>query len=244
MKATVESQDAIIRTIRIEVPLKTVAEELDSAYKELGRVVTIKGFRKGKVPRNVLRQRFGRRMEDEVLARVIADSFEAALIQHRVQAVSKPELERGELKEGKPYKFTARVEVRPEIELNEIRFDVQEEKVKVTEKMIKEHIDRLREQKAVLVPVEGRDTAQNGDVVILDYRVEQEGKSLGDPVKNAAATVQGVRSHLPGGLEIKESGRQAGALLRHTQCLETTGGPRAQRRVRQGPGQGGLRRHG
>jgi trigger factor len=184
MKATVESQDSIFQTIRVEVPWKTVAEELDRAYRELGRDVAIKGFRKGKVPRNVLRQRFGRRVEEEVLSRVIADSFEAAVIQHRVRVVSKPELERGELKEGKPYKYTARVEISPDIELKEIRFDVEVEKPKVTGKMIQEHIDHLREHRAVLVPIEGRDTAQNGDIAIINYRVEQDGKPLGDETKN------------------------------------------------------------
>jgi len=197
MKATVESQDAIFQTIRVEVPWKTVAEELDRAYKELGREVTIKGFRKGKVPRNVLRQRFGRRVEEEVLSRIIADSFEAAIIQHRVRAVSKPELDRGELKEGKPYKYSARVEVSPEIELKEIRFDVQEQKPKVTAKMVDEHIDGLREQRAVLVPIEGRDTAQNGDIAIIDYKVEQDGKPLGDETKNHELEL-GTGKALPG----------------------------------------------
>jgi len=184
MKATVESQDAIFQTIRVEVPWKTVAEELERAYKELGRGVSIKGFRKGKVPKNVLRQRFGRRVEEEVLSRIIADSFEAAVIQHRVRVVSRPELERGELKEGKPYQYTARVEVSPQIELKEIRFDVEEKKPKVTAKMVDEHIDQLREQRAVLVPIEGRDTAQSGDIAIIDYKVEQNGKPLGDETKN------------------------------------------------------------
>lgn len=197
MKATVESQDAIFQTIRVEVPWKTVAEELDRAYKELGREVSIKGFRKGKVPKNVLRQRFGRRVEEEVLSRVIADSFEAAIIQHRVRAVSKPELERGELKEGKPYKYTARVEVSPQIELKEIRFDVQEKKPKVTAKMVDEQIDGLRDQRAVLVPIEGRDTAQSGDIAIIDYKVEQDGKPLGDETKNHELEL-GTGKALPG----------------------------------------------
>ena len=210
MKATVESQDAIFQTIRVEVPWKTVAEELDRAYKELGRGVTIKGFRKGKVPKNVLRQRFGRRVEDEVLSRIIADSFEAAVIQHRVRVVSRPELERGELKEGKPFTYTARVEVSPQIELKEIRFDVQEKKPKVTAKMVDEHIDHLREQRAVLVPIEGRDTAQSGDIAIIDYKVEQDGKPLGDETKNHEIEL-GSGKALPGfedqvaGMRLKQS---------------------------------------
>jgi len=197
MKATVESQDAIFQTIRVEVPWKTVSEELDRAYKELGREVSIKGFRKGKVPRNVLRQRFGRRVEEEVLSRVIADSFEAAIIQHRVRAVSRPELERGELKEGKPYKYTARVEVSPKIELKEIRFDVEEKKPKVTAEMVDESIGQMREQRAVLVPIEGRDTAQSGDIAIIDYKVEQDGKPLGDETKNHELEL-GAGKALPG----------------------------------------------
>jgi trigger factor len=89
------------------------------------------------------------------------------------------------------------VEVSPEIELKEIRVDVTEKKPKVTAKMLDEYIDGLREQRAVLVPLEGRDTAQNGDIAIIDYKVEQDGKPLGDETRNHELEL-GAGKALPG----------------------------------------------
>jgi trigger factor len=178
MKCNVEHIDSIHKKLSIELPWTMISDELERAYKELSKDITIKGFRKGKIPKNVLRQRFGGKVQDEVLGRVIADSYEAAVIQHRVEPVAKPELERGELKEGKPFAYTAKVEVKPEIELKETQFEITSKKAKVEAEKVEQEIENLREVKAVLVPIEGRDVAQKDDTAIMDYSVSVDGKLL------------------------------------------------------------------
>jgi len=179
MKSTLEVNDALHRTLKVELPWSMLQEELEREYQELAKKVALPGFRKGKVPRGVLKQRYGRQVADEVLARLIQDSYEAALVQNKVFPVARPELERGELREGEPYSYVARVEVRPEIELKQLEgFALGERKVDIQAEAVDHELEHLREARAVLVPVEGRDVAQKGDTAILDYRATQGGKPV------------------------------------------------------------------
>jgi trigger factor len=184
MKTTVDSPDALHKTIKVELPWEMIKDELDRSYKELAGQVSIKGFRKGKVPKSVIRQRYGKKVEDEVLARMITDSYEAALIQNRIQAVSRPELDRGGFKEGQPYSYTARVEITPEIEIKQTSFPIKKAKAKVKAEQVDEEIEKLRDSKAVLVPIDDHDTAKLGDTAIIDYSSTQ----AGEPVKGGDMT--------------------------------------------------------
>jgi trigger factor len=179
MKSTLEVNDALHRTLTVEIPWSMLQEELEREYQELAKKAALPGFRKGKVPRGVLKQRYGRQVSDEVLARLIQDSYEASLVQNKVFPVAKPELTRGELKEGEPYTYVARVEVRPEIELKQLSgFTFAEKKVELQAEAVEHELEHLRDARAILKPVEGRDEAQKGDTAILDYRATRDGKPL------------------------------------------------------------------
>src|SRR4030042_1347805 len=102
MKATVEAADGVFRNIKIELPWTMVEEELERTYKELAKEANLKGFRPGKVPRSVLIQRFGKKVENEVNARLIQDSYEAAVIQNKLLPVSRPEVQPGMIVKGEP----------------------------------------------------------------------------------------------------------------------------------------------
>lgn len=175
MKTNVEVTDPIHRLISIEIPWEMISEELDREYDGLSKKVSIKGFRKGKIPRSVLRQRFSKQVSSDVIARLVQDAYEAALVQNRIRPVAIPDLQRGEIQEGTPYKFTARVEVQPEIELKQIQgFDVQVAQEPLNPAVFEQELENLRASRAVLVPIEGRTDAQKGDVAIVDY-VPSEG---------------------------------------------------------------------
>jgi trigger factor len=175
-----------------------VSKELETAYKELSKEVSIKGFRKGKVPRNILRQRFGKRVEGEVVNRIVSESYEAALIQHKVQPVSRPELNLGKLTQGKPYEYTARVEVRPEIELKNYKFQIEQEQPEFKPEMLEEELDRLRESKAVMVPIEGRTQARAGDAAIIDYQATHDGQAVNGGEMQNHIVLLGSGKSVPG----------------------------------------------
>jgi trigger factor len=225
MKTTVESPDPIHRTISIELPWDMLSEELDREYRQLAGKVQLKGFRKGHVPRNVLRQRYGHQVHADVLARLIQEAYEAALIQNRIQPVALPELERGEFKEGQPYAFTAKVEVQPVIELTKVSgFDVAVEPVEVTAEAVEQEIERLREARAVLLPIEGRSEAHQGDTAILDYTASQAGKPLEGGQKQDHHVELGSGSTVPG-FEDAIVGMQVGQTRQFELTFPTEGFP-------------------
>jgi trigger factor len=199
MKTTVDKTDDLHRNIQIELPWDMISQELDQEYRQLAKKVTIKGFRQGKVPRKVLKQRFGERVQADVLGRLIQEAYEAALIQNRITPVAKPEVERGDFAEGQPYNFSAKVEVQPDIELAKLDgFDVSMETVEVTEEMQAEELEKLRVSRTVLMPLEGRDVAEMGDMAILDYKASQVGTPLQGGEKTDHELELGSGSTVPG----------------------------------------------
>lgn len=198
MKTTVESPDPLHKTIQVEIPWDMIAGEIERSIKELAGQVKLKGFRPGKIPKSVIKQRYGKKAQDEVLSKLVADSYEATLIQKRIRAVAKPEFERGTFKEGEPYSYTARVEVAPEIEIKQTKFDIERPTAEVTPEMLDQRLDELREQKAVLVPVDEQRPAREGDTAVVDYSATQDGK----PVEGGSMTNHplqlGAGKSLPG----------------------------------------------
>ncbi len=185
MKATVENTDPLHSVIRVELPWESISKELDEAYRELSRNTDIKGFRKGKVPRSVLQKRFGKRVEDDVISRLVAESYEEALVIHRVKAVSKPEMEKGRLEPGQSFRYTAKVEIHPQIDLKKLDILVEKPEPTVTTHMLTEALENLREQHAVLTPIENRRQARSGDAAVVDYDAKLDGRLLeGGQVKN------------------------------------------------------------
>jgi len=246
MKTTIESPDPLHKTIQVEIPWDMISDELDRSFKELAGQVKLKGFRPGKVPKSVVKKRFGKKAQDDVLARLIADSYDAALVQNRIRAVSKPEFERGAVKEGEPYHYTARVEVAPEIEIKQIRFELEKPVAEVTPEMLDEQLQNLREKEVLLVPIDDRRTARKGDTAVIDYSTTQDGKpveggsmtnhpvQLGAGVRrrdrrHAGRFVEGVRSHISRGLGPGDALRQGSALRSKPAGVEAPRAARAER---------------
>ncbi|RLB55639.1 MAG: trigger factor [Deltaproteobacteria bacterium] len=178
MKTNVEATDEIHRRIEVEIPWEMVSQEMEQRYRELAGKARLPGFRPGKVPLAVLRQRYGKQVREEVLGRLIDDSFEAALIQNRIRAVSLPELQKGDFQEGRPYRYSATVEVQPEIAITTLDVSVESKPVEVTDDMVAQELTALQESKAVLVPVEEQRPARQGDTAIVDYTARHQGQPL------------------------------------------------------------------
>ncbi|NMB76212.1 MAG: trigger factor [Myxococcales bacterium] len=199
MKATIEKAEGVHREVRVEIPWSTVKDEMDRALRELAKGLALPGFRKGKVPLPVVRQRYGRQVSEDAVAHLMQDALEAALVQNKLRPVSRVEISRGDLQEGQPYAFTARFEVRPDIEIKEYK-GLQEEKgvAQVKPEDVDREIDRLREEHASLVPVEGRDTAAKDDVAVIDYRASRNGRPLKGGERQGYLLHIGAGKALPG----------------------------------------------
>ncbi|GAA0937723.1 trigger factor [Virgisporangium aurantiacum] len=175
MKSTVETLSATRVRLAIEVPFDELKPSLQKAYREISTQVTIPGFRRGKVPPQVIDQRVGRvNILNEAVQDAIPGQIVAAVREHDVKTLGRPEVEITEFSDGEPLKFTAEVDVRPEIALpapEEITVTV--EPVEVTDEAIDEQVGSLRERFATLKTVER--AAADGDYVQIDLAATVDG---------------------------------------------------------------------
>lgn len=153
----------------VEVPWETVSQKLGDAYKELGKGVALKGFRKGKVPRPVLEQVYGPRVNAEVAYQLVRESFVRASEEHNLAAVAEPRVEEAaQIKKGQPFTFAAIIEIRGDVVPHDYAgLPIERRKLAVPESAVDEALAQLRREHTELRPIEGRDVTAPGDIVGL-----------------------------------------------------------------------------
>jgi trigger factor len=156
------------KQLTVEVPAPAVEAETQRVVQEYGRRAKIPGFRAGKVPAHVVRQRFAKDIEHEVIERLLPRYWRQAQAESSIDPLLPPELaEDPQLTPGEPFTFTALVEVRPQIELRNIKdFELPDPPVEPGSLEVDEKIDELRKQLAEWVPVER--SAGRGDLVVAE----------------------------------------------------------------------------
>ena len=178
MKIEVENVSPVERKVTIEVDPDRVAKELEQAYVGLGRRVKLRGFRPGKAPRKVLERNFRSEVESEVAEKIVQSTFAEAVRVEDIDVVAPPHVSISEgVAEGKPLRYTARVEVKPKIEPKDYKgLSVKRRPPTVTDDQVAAEITRIQDGMAQLVPVEGRFDAQEGDWAVVDHEGTIEGK--------------------------------------------------------------------
>ena len=153
----------------VEVPWETVSQKLGDAYKELGKGVALKGFRKGKVPRPVLEQVYGPRINAEVAYQLVRESFVRASEEHNLAAVAEPRVEEAApIKKGHPFTFAAIIEIRGDVVPQDYTgLPIERRRLEVPESAVDEALAQLRREHTELRPIEGRDVTAPGDIVGL-----------------------------------------------------------------------------
>ncbi|HEU4343000.1 MAG TPA: trigger factor [Candidatus Binatia bacterium] len=182
MKIDVDEVGPVQRKIRVELPPEAVADEFSRAYKTLGQRVRVRGFRTGKIPRNVLQGIYGEEIKGQVRSHLVEESLGAVIRDRSLQIVSRPEIEANDLEEGHSFSFSALVEVKPDIPVkNYLGIEVERVRVLVTDDQVAQALRRLQESHARLELVEGREIVQRGDFVTVDF----EGTIGGRPFPGA-----------------------------------------------------------
>jgi trigger factor len=171
MKVKIESPKPWQRVLEVEVPAERVEEEFDSIYENYKKKSTLPGFRKGKAPLSILQARFGRRIEGEVLGKLLPLAYKEATQREKLTPIDQPQLSEVEFKRGAPLRFKATVEVKPEVQLgNYLGLKVTKMVKRITDQEVDEVLNELRREKAILTPVNRR--AREGDFLILQLRDE------------------------------------------------------------------------
>jgi trigger factor len=203
MKIEVENVSPVERKVTIEVDPDRVAKELEQAYVGLGRRVKLRGFRPGKAPRKVLERHFRSEVEGEVAEKIVQATFAEAVRVEAIDVVAPPHVSISEgVAEGKPLRYTARVEVKPKLAPKDYRgLSVKRRPPSVTDDQVAAEITKIQDAMAQLVPVEGRFDAQEGDWAVIDHEGTIDGKPF-EGSKAEGVTVQvAPGSVLEGNLE-------------------------------------------
>ena len=198
MKSTVETLSSTRVRLAIEVPFAELQPSLSKAYREIGAQVTIPGFRKGKVPASVIDQRVGRgAVLNEAVQEIIPEQFLAAVREHEVKTIGRPDVEITEFTDGEPLKFTAEVDVRPEITLPKLdEISVTVDTIKIGDEEVDEQLKGLRERFSTLKTIER--PAADGDYVQVDLAANVDGQEVeGGSATNVSHEV-GSGQLLPG----------------------------------------------
>jgi len=169
MQVRIEDVSPVEKKMFVEIPWETVSQKLGDAYKELGKGVALKGFRKGKVPRPVLEQVYGQRVHAEVAYELVRESFFRANQEHNLAAVAEPRVEEADpIKKGQPFKFAAIIEVRGEVTpVDYKQLPIERRKLNIPESAVDEALAQLRREHTELRPIEGRTVTAAGDIVGL-----------------------------------------------------------------------------
>ena len=177
----VESVDGVRRRLVIEVPAQDVTREIDRAFSELGKTATVRGFRRGRVPRRVLERVAGDKLRSDVFERLVQDSFIDAIRDENIEPVGQPEIETESSAEaGKPLRYTATVEVVPEIELSSYDGIAAERPLRtIGDQDVEDFIEHVRRSATRIEPITDRDDTRAGDVATVDYDVRDGEKLLG-----------------------------------------------------------------
>jgi trigger factor len=198
VKSTVETLSPTRVRLAIEVPFDELEPSLKKAYREIAQQVTVPGFRKGKVPTAVIDQRIGRgAVLNEAVQEAIPQQIIAAIREHEIKSLGRPAVDITEFADGQPLRFTAELDVRPDITLPELSaIEVSVDDVQIGENEIDTQIEGLRERFATLKTVER--AAQVGDYVQMDLAATVDGDEVpGGTATNISHEV-GSKSLLPG----------------------------------------------
>jgi len=179
MKASVEEISPIKKKVSIEIPEDQVTQEVESFYKDLGKKAKIKGFRPGKVPRDILERYFKDYIKAEVIQKLIQDTYPQALSEADLQPVSPPVIDPGEFENGKPFQYSAVIEVKPNIKLEGYTgLKIEGKKEEVKDEEVGERLKALQNLHANLKAISEARPIQAGDYVIIDYEASMDGKPL------------------------------------------------------------------
>src|SRR5436309_11484079 len=199
MKVLIEPLSPVQQKISFEIPPERVGEEVEKAYRALQHKARLKGFRAGKVPRPLLERHFGEQVAAEVSSLLVEESYTKALEEHLLPVVTRPHIVAEKLVLGQPFRYSATVEVRPDITVAHYEgIEVEKQVRTVEEQEVERALTQLAESFAQLHPVMDRDRVEGGDVVRLDYTAFRNGKPVRGLQGKGRLVEMGTEAVFPG----------------------------------------------
>lgn len=182
MQVSLETTSGLERRLTVGVPAQRIENEVNKRLQQASKNIRLDGFRPGKVPFKVIRQRFGEGVRREVIGEVMGQTYQEAIMQEKLRPAGQPSIEPKQLDAGKDLEYVATFEVFPEVEARDLKEATIERHVaEVTDADVDNIIEIFRKQQGSLAEVDR--AAAEGDTVVIDYL----GKKAGEPFDGGAA---------------------------------------------------------
>ncbi|WP_414152696.1 trigger factor [Limosilactobacillus reuteri] len=193
--------DASKGTLTFEIDVDTINKGIDEAFVETRKKITVPGFRKGRVPRQIFNQMYGEEsLYQDALNKVLPDAYNEAVKETNIQPVDQPKIDIKSMEKGQSWVLTAEVDVMPEVKLGEYKgmeVPAQDTTVTVTDADVDDALETKRQQQAELVLKEDK-PAEKGDTVVIDYKGSVDGEEFdGGSAENYSLEL-GSGSFIPG----------------------------------------------
>ncbi len=196
MQVSVEKTGDLERRMTVQVPAENIDSKVSGRLDELRRQVRLKGFRPGRVPMNIVRQRYGDQVREEVLQEIMQSSLQEAIGEQELRVAGVSSLQPNPQADGGDFEFTADLEVFPEIpELDVSDMQLERPETEITDGDVDDMIDTLREQRRTFSEVER--AAEDGDRVRLGYVAEVDGARVPEQGEHEIAPVLGELAAFP-----------------------------------------------
>ncbi len=233
MQVHVEDISSVQKKITIEIPAERVNEEIDKAYAAIQKKAKLQGFRPGKAPMQLIKRTYSDAMRDDVMRRLYQETLYKALDDHKVEPLDPPTIESDILEQGVPFKYSAIIEVMPQILLNEYNgLIASKEKYVAKSESVDNELKRMQENMAQLIPLDEDAVVENGHTVSVDYSVSVEGSPEENSGEQSTELEVGSNKLIPG-FEEQLIGLKSGASKEFTLDLPT-GGDDAETSVKKG----------
>ena len=199
MEAQLIAEDGLSRKLSIRVPAAALNEKADAKLVDLGKKVKIQGFRPGKIPMTILRQRYLDNVLGEVLEETMQTCVAEALNTHALKPAMQPKVTKTDFEKGKDLDFEVELDVLPVIKLADYsKYELTSYAVQVSDKEIDETLGRLAEQNKTSQKIAKNRKAQEGDIVLIDFKGTVDGQARPGTDAEDFKLVLGSGQFIPG----------------------------------------------
>lgn len=210
MKIKETKSEGLKREYTVTVTADEVAEKTEQRLIEISKTVRMAGFRPGKVPMQVMKDRYGKAVMGEVLEKAVNDSSAQAIKENKLRPALQPKIEITEFDEGKDLIYTMNLEVIPEFDTKNVKsVKIERPVAEVTDEVITDALGRIAAQNSVSTPITTKRAAKSGDVVVIDFDGESKGERLPGMKGEGHNLELGSNSFIPG-FEDQLIGKKAG----------------------------------
>ena len=201
-----EDVSPVEKRLKVEIDKAQVNKKLDDSYRQLSRQVSLKGFRPGKAPRPLLESMYGKKVGSDAARELVNETIGDIIGQQTLRIISEPAIETlPDAQKDVPLRYSARIELMPQIELQDYEgIAISKREGKATDEQVNAELERRRQSHQELKPIEGRETAEAGDVLsiqltgTLSHLTYKDKDMQGDLGKPEQSPIPGLAAALVG----------------------------------------------